>query len=92
MPTEKDLAQKLLNKQKKSEYLKKNKLTRKEMEQAIGGLSNNDQILHDKLLQIDNLLGLYLEYRKDTEKFNEFVMAKAKEFEKEQRSENTKGA
>ena len=72
--------------------MKKSKLTRKEIEQAIGGLSNNDQVLHEKLVQIDNLLGLYLEYRKDTEKFNEFVMAKAKEFEKEQRSENTKGA
>ena len=59
------------------------------MEQAIGGLSNNDQILHDKLLQIDNLLGLYLEYRKDTDKFNKFVIAKAKEFE--QRSKDKKG-
>ena len=61
------------------------------MEQAIGGLSSNDQILHDKILQIDNLLGLYLEYRKDTEKFNKFVMAKAKEFESEQRSEDKEG-
>ena len=86
------MVQKKLNKQRKNEYLKKSKLTRKEIEQAIGGLSNNDQVLHNKLLQIDNLLGLYLEYRKDTEKFNEFVKAKAKEFEKEQRSENTEGA
>ena len=70
--------------------MKKNKLTRKEMEQAIGGLSNNDQILHDKLLQIDNLLGLYSEYRKDTEEFNKFVIAKAEEFE--QRSKDKKGA
>ena len=59
------------------------------MEQAISGLSNNDQILHDKILQIDNLLGLYLEYRKDTEKFNKFVISKAKELE--QQSEDTKG-
>ena len=59
------------------------------MEQAISGLSNNDQILHDKILQIDNLLGLYLEYRKDTDKFNRFVISKAKELE--QQSEDTKG-
>jgi len=61
------------------------------MEQAIGGLSNNDQIIHDKLVQIDNLFGLYLEYRKDTEKFSKFVTSKAKEFER-QRSEDKKGA
>ena len=69
--------------------MKKNKLTRKETEQAISGLSANDQILHDKILQIDNLLGLYLEYRKDTDKFNRFVISKAEELE--QRSEDTKG-
>tara|TARA_Y100000310_G_scaffold290123_1_gene317042 strand:- start:153 stop:368 length:216 start_codon:yes stop_codon:yes gene_type:complete len=71
--------------------LKKNKLTRKEIENAIGGLSNNDQILHDKILQIDNLLGLYLEYRKDTEQFNRFVILKAEELER-QRSEDKQGA
>jgi hypothetical protein len=69
--------------------LKKNKLTRKETEQAISGLSANDQILHETILQIDNLFGLYLEYRKDTEEFNKFVIAKAKEFE--QRSKDKKG-
>jgi len=57
------------------------------MEQAIVGLNNNNQHLYNKLLEIDNLLGLYLEYKKDTEKFNKFVTAKVKEFE-QQRSEN----
>tara|TARA_Y100000310_G_scaffold25748_1_gene24627 strand:- start:339 stop:557 length:219 start_codon:yes stop_codon:yes gene_type:complete len=71
--------------------LKKKKLTNKERDEAIEGLSNNDQILYNKILQIDNLLGLYLEYRKETEKFNKFVMDKAKEFEKQQRSEDKKG-
>ena len=60
------------------------------MEQAIGGLSKNDQILYDKLVQIDNLFGLYLEYRQDTEKFSKFVTLKAKEFE-QQRSEDKRG-
>ena len=73
--------------------MKKKALTKKEIEKSISGLSNNDQILYDKILQIDNLFGLYLEYRKDAEKFSEFVTSKAKEFE-QQRSENedTKGA
>jgi len=61
------------------------------MEQAISGLSGNDQILNDKILQIDNLFGLYLEYRKETEKFSKFVTSKAKEFE-QQRSEDKQGA
>ena len=90
MPIKNHLAQKILNKQRKNEYLKKKKITRREIEKVLNGLSNNDQYLHNKLLQIDNLLGLYLEYRKDTEKFNKFVTSKAKEFE-QQRSENTKG-
>ena len=71
--------------------MKKSKLTRKEIEKAIEGLSGNDQILNNKIVQIDNLLGLYLEYRKDTEKFQKFVTSRAKEFE-QQRSEDTKGA
>ena len=71
--------------------MKKNKLTRKEIKEALDTLNNNGQYLYDKKLQIDNLLGLYLEYRKETEKFNKFVTSKAKEFE-QQRSENKEGA
>tara|TARA_R100000501_G_C2573515_1_gene79462 strand:+ start:511 stop:729 length:219 start_codon:yes stop_codon:yes gene_type:complete len=71
--------------------LKKKKLTNKEMTEAIAGLSNNDQYLHNKILQYDNLFGLYLEYRKETDKFDKFVKAKVKEFEKQQRSEINKG-
>jgi len=69
--------------------LKKKKITRKEIEIVLDGLSNNDQYLNNKLLQIDNLFGLYLEYRKETEKFGEFVNSRAKEFEQKQ-SENKK--
>ena len=72
--------------------MKKKKLTNKERDAAIDGLSDNDQILHNKIVRIDNLLGLYLEYRKDTENFGEFVKARAEEFEKQQRSENKEGA
>ena len=89
MPIKNHLAQKILNKQRKNEYLKKKKITRKEIEIVLDGLSNNDQYLNNKLLQIDNLFGLYLEYRKETEKFGEFVNSRAKEFEQKQ-SENKK--
>ena len=84
------MVQEKVKEQRKNEYLKKNKLTRKETEQAIDGLSNNDQILFNKILQIDNLLGLYLEFKKETDSFDKFVKEKVKEFE--QRSENKKGA
>tara|TARA_Y100000310_G_scaffold8822_1_gene9340 strand:+ start:1118 stop:1330 length:213 start_codon:yes stop_codon:yes gene_type:complete len=67
--------------------LKKKKLTNKEMTEAINGLSNNDQFLNNKLLQIDSLFGLYLEYRKETDKFDKFVKGRVKEFEQKKRSE-----
>ena len=62
------------------------------MSNAIDGLSNNDQYLNNKILRIDNLLGLYLEYKKETEKFEQFVKGKVEEFEKQQRSKIKKGA
>ena len=71
--------------------MKKKKLTNKERDEAIAGLSNNDQILYNKIIHIDNLFGLYLEYRKDTDKFSKFVKVKAEEFEKRQKSEDKKG-
>ena len=71
--------------------MKKNKLTRKEIENALNGLSNNDQILWKEILELKQVFSLYLEYRKETEKFSKFVTSKAKEFE-QQRSENNEGA
>ena len=71
--------------------MSKKKLTNKEITQAIDGLSSNDQYLQNKILQLDKLLGLYLEYRKETEKFDKFVKAKMEEFE-QQRSKDKKGA
>ena len=72
--------------------MKKKKLTNKELTEAISGLSNNDQFLNNKLLQIDSLFGLYLEYRKETDKFDKFVKGRVKEFEQKKRSEIKKGA
>tara|TARA_Y100000310_G_scaffold33892_1_gene32005 strand:- start:977 stop:1195 length:219 start_codon:yes stop_codon:yes gene_type:complete len=72
--------------------LSKKKLTNKELTKAVVELNNNVQFVYNKVLHIDSLLGLYLEYRGDTEEFNKFVKARAEEFEKQQRSENKKGA
>ena len=71
--------------------MSKKKLTNKEITVAIDGLSNNDQFLNNKLLQMDSLYGLYLEYRKETDKFDKFVKGRIKEFE-QQRSKDKKGA
>ena len=71
--------------------MKKKKLTNKEISKAIEGLSNNDQFLNNKILQLDSLHGLYLEYKKETEKFDKFVKGKVKEFEQRQ-SKDKKGA
>ena len=37
--------------------------------------------LSQKVFHIDNLLGLYLEYKKDNEQFNKFIENKVKEIE-----------
>ena len=76
--------------------MKKKKLTKKQIEEAIGGLSSNDQILWKEILELKQIFSLNLMYRKevfneDTEDFDKFVKAKVKEFEDKQRSENTKG-
>ena len=67
--------------------MKKKRLAK--IEEAIDGLSNNDQIIWKEMLETKQIISLYLEYNKDTDKFNKFVKAKVKEFE--QRSENKKG-
>ena len=72
--------------------MSKKKLTNKEITEAIGIIDKNTQYLNNKMLQMDNLFGLYLEYRKNTDKFNKFVKAKAEEFEQRQRSKDKKGA
>ena len=71
--------------------MKKKKLTNKEITQAIEGLSNNCQILRKENLENTQWFALYLEYRKETEKFNKFVKGKIEEFE-QQRSKDKKGA
>ena len=72
--------------------MKKKKLTNKEITKVLDELSNNDQILWKEILEIKQIFSLYLECIEHTDKFNKFVKGKVKEFEKQQRSEITKGA
>ena len=72
--------------------MSKKKLTNKEVTGAIDILDKNTQYLYNKYLEINGLFSLYLEYSKNTDKFNKFVKAKTEEFEKRQRSEIKKGA
>ena len=72
--------------------MSKKKLTNKEITVAIDGLSNNDQMLWKEILDLKQLFVLNLERTGELDKFNKFVKAKVKEFEKQQRSKITKGA
>ena len=76
--------------------MSKKKLTNKEITQAIDGLSKNDNILlelfQNKFIELQQYLALYLEFRKDTDKFDKFVKAKMEEFEQQRsKGKNKKG-
>ena len=77
--------------------MKKKKLTNKERDEAIAGLSNNDRVLYKELLEIKQYFTLYLDYRQKVfkekvEDFTEFVNGLIEEFEKQQRSGDKEGA
>ena len=76
--------------------MKKKKLTNKERDEALGGLSNNDRILWKEILEVKQYFSLYLDYRQKVfkekvEDFTEFVNGLIEEFEKKQRSGNKEG-
>ena len=76
--------------------MKKKKLTNKERDEAIEGLSNNDRILWKEILEMKQYFSLYLDYRQKVfkekvEDFTEFVNGLIEEFEKKQRSGNKEG-
>ena len=72
--------------------MKKKKLTNKEITEALIGFNQNHQVLWKEILEIKQIFSLYLECIGHTDKFNKFVKGKVKEFEKQQRSDNKKGA
>ena len=80
--------------QKKKDFLKKKKLTNKELTQAMIGVAQdamtndkNIRFLAEKVFLIEGLFNLLLEHDKE---FNKIVMKKAKEVEKT-RSADKKG-
>ena len=81
--------------QKEKDFLKKKKLTNKELTQAIIGVGQNAttndkniRFLAEKVFLIEGLFNLLLEHDKE---FNKIVMKKAKVVEKT-RSSDKKGA
>ena len=71
--------------------MSKKKLTNKEITEAIGKLSLNDEYLLKEIIEIKQAFGLYLDHKNDIDNFNNFVKAKTEEFE-QQRSKDKKGA
>ena len=76
--------------------MKKKKLTNKERDEDIEGLSNNDRILWKEILEARQNFALYLDYRQkvfkeEIEDYNKFVNGLVEEFEKQKRSEDKKG-
>ena len=68
----------------------KQKPTKKEIETVISKLINHVQMLEEKLGAIDTLFGLYLDWKKDKDKFNKFVEDKVKKYQKETEPGETK--
>ena len=68
----------------------KQKPTKKEIETVISTLINHVQMMEEKLGALDTLFGLYLDWRKDKDKFNKFVEDKVKKYQKETEPGETK--
>ena len=68
----------------------KKKPTKKEFETVISTLINHVQMIEQILGALDSLFGLYLDLRKDKDKFNKFVENKVKSYNKENEPGETK--
>ena len=69
----------------------KKKPTKQEMEKVMSALIRHVHTLDEKVGAIDSLFGLYLEWKKDKNKFNKFVETKIKKYnEKEEKPGETK--
>jgi hypothetical protein len=69
--------------------LKKKKPTAKQIETVISNIIQQLSYIEQKVNALDNLIGLYFEWKKDTDKFNKYVQGKVKELEKtKQEKEN----
>jgi len=59
--------------------LKKKKPTSKQIETVISNIIQQLSYMEQKVNALDNLIGLYFQWKKDTDKFNKFVQSKLKE-------------
>ena len=59
------------------------KPTKKEIESVISKLIAHVKALEEKLGALDSVFGLYLDWRKDRDKFNKFVEGKVKKYQQE---------
>ena len=57
----------------------KQKPTKKEIETVVSGIINHVQFIEQKVNAIDNLFGLYLQWKENQEEFNKFVESKVQE-------------
>ena len=68
----------------------KSKPTRKEIEEVINRLIPHVRVIEEKLGALDSVFGLYLDWKKEKDKFNKFVEGKVKEYNKESEPGETK--
>ena len=59
--------------------MKKKKPTAKQIETVISNIIQQLSYIEQKVNALDNLIGLYFEWKKDTDKFNKFVQKKVSE-------------
>ena len=61
--------------------MKKKKPTAKQIETVISNIIQQLSYIEQKVNALDNLIGLYFEWKKDTDKFNKFVQERLKKLD-----------
>ena len=61
--------------------MKKKKPTAKQIETVISNIIQQLSYMEQKVNALDNLIGLYFQWKKDTDKFNKFVQKRLKEMQ-----------
>ena len=61
--------------------MKKKKPTAKQIETVISNIIQQLSNIEQKVNALDNLIGLYFQWKKDTDKFNKFVQKRLKEMQ-----------
>ena len=61
--------------------MKKKKPTAKQIETVISNIIQQLSNIEQKVNALDNLIGLYFQWKKDTDKFNKFDQKRVKEIQ-----------